>query len=163
MGQCWGSEGMLGFVFSSHPPHSPPPLSRPAGRKRGANSHIWPRLPTKEVHAPIGVGARGRQFLVPNWPLAPVNIAQAATKVVATLHPSHLAQPPHPRRACTSFVYRDSQMGLLAPSFARRGERGRGARGGCEETTKPGISSEPKHCRMVPRAKRPIAKKRKHD
>ena len=112
--------------FLDHPHSLPQPLSRPAGRKRGANSRIWPRVSRQEVHAHGCVGSDGE--------LRGVARSRIGNSCTGNCRPTQRRklQRSIPRR-CTTHLQRRGHIGLLTPLSTPAGvERGWGIGGGIQ-------------------------------
>jgi len=120
------------FNACSAPTHAPPPLSRPAGRKRGANSPI-------ELCPSLGVNALGETLIGQStsagpsvcgrWP-TPMMPCQRWNTSLFSFSKSNNWPVSH-LLSGDSFVKGQSSIGLLAPLSTPAGvERGGGDWGG---------------------------------
>jgi len=120
------------FNACSAPTHTPPPLSRPAGRKRGANSPI-------ELCPSLGGGARARVWVGQSAcrQLSRAGRSSTSTGPCWNLHivwvtfNQFQSRPVNHLHSGDSFANGQSSIGLLAPLSTPAGvERGEGDRGG---------------------------------
>ena len=134
----------LSLRESSSPTHSPPPLFRPAGRKRGASFDLWPWLTGKPgtVATALARYGPGPQLGLPprSWFGAGARCAGAARQKYRSVSPTFLAnsspalgtrraRPLRKKIVATApcfAVAGTRKQNQKLPSFARRGERGAG-------------------------------------